>query len=674
LSIFRPADLDTGARQGDRVRDQKEEAPVATHSAGLFAAIAPRHYAMIEPEEPVLYRDQFPFTEIPRILFDGTYVRPQPPAEIWITDTTFRDGQQSRPPYTPQQIVDIYTLLHRLGGAKGIIRQSEFFIYSKRDRAAVEGCLALGYKYPEVTSWIRAHKDDLKLVREFGLAETGILASCSDYHIHLKLRLKRASAMAEYLAIVKEALSLGIRPRVHLEDITRADIYGFCLPLAEELLRLAQESGVPIKIRLCDTLGYGLTYPEAILPRSIPKMVHAFAYELGYPPQWLEWHGHNDFHKVHVNAATAWLYGCASLNASLLGFGERTGNPPLEAAVIEYIGLRGTDDGMNTRVITEIANYFREEVKAQIPSNYPFVGSEFNTTRAGIHADGIMKNEEIYNIFDTSAILNRPLRITVTDKSGLAGIAQWLNDNVPELTGIRFEPLSKRHPGVRHINTWVTEQYEQGRTSSISPDELIAQAHHYLPHLFISDFEKVKREAIAKAVAFAGRISASAAVQALDAERMERFLHDVVRKEASIQLIAVTNTEGRRISQVHTQRGEKALYRNLMNKDFRKHEWFVNALKTGEPYFSDLFFSKYTGRLILTAAVPIYEGKVKRTKKAAAASDAAMPAGPVHDGKTLRAIMDIDFVFDELAKLASPIPEEILASKEEKTAEAAVTA
>jgi hypothetical protein len=290
-----------------------------------------------------------------------------------------------------------------------------------------------------------------------------------------------------------------------------------------------------------------------------------------------------------------------------------------------------------------------------------------------------MKNEEIYNIFDTARLLNRPLRVTVTDKSGMAGIAQWMNENIPEMTGIRFEPLSKRHPGIRHINNWVNEQYEQGRTSSISPDELMAQARHYLPHLFVSDFEKVKREAIARAVTLAGRISASAAVQALDAERMGRFLHEVVRKEGSIQLIAVTNTEGRRISQVHTQRGEKPLFRNLLNKDFRKHDWFVNVLKTGEPYYSDLFFSKYTGRLIMTAAVPIYAEKA-RTRAAAGgvrrsgtngsgARAAARAAGaPVHNGRTLRAVIDIDLIFDELSKLITPIPEEILASREEKAA------
>jgi len=488
-----------------------------------------------------------------------------------------------------------------------------------------------------VTGWIRADAKDLAVVKSFGLKETGILTSVSDYHIFLKLKSTRARIMDEYLGIVKSALDAGIRPRCHFEDVTRADIHGFCLPLAERLMELMRESGTPIKIRLCDTMGFGVTYPGAALPRSVPRLVHAFATELGYPGELLEWHGHNDFHKVHVNAVTAWLYGCSALNATVLGFGERTGNPPLEAAVVEYIGLKGNADGMDPTVITEMADFFRTEIKAPIPSNYPFVGSEFNVTRAGIHADCILKNPEIYNIFDTEAILHRPLRVMVTDKSGMAGIAQWINENIPEIAGPLREPVSKRHPGVRHIAAWVGEQYAQGRTTSISPDELVAQTKHFLPSLFVSDFQQAQEAAIQKARHLAERISASSEVRTLDPLKMESFLHEVVSREASIQLLAVTNLVGQRISQAHTQRGEKGLFRNLMNKDFRKHDWFKAVLETREPYYSDLFFSKYTGKLIMTAAMPILD---------------------THDG--MYAVMDIDFKFEELVKLISAIPDEIL--------------
>lgn len=76
----------------------------------------------------------------------------------------------------------------------------------------------------------------------------------------------------------------------------------------------------------------------------------------------IEWHGHNDFYKGVVNAATAWMYGASAVNCSLLGIGERTGNVPLEAMVFEYASLRGTMNGMHPEVITEIADYIKKKL------------------------------------------------------------------------------------------------------------------------------------------------------------------------------------------------------------------------------------------------------------------------------------------------------------------------
>lgn len=188
-------------------------------------------YSLQDVESPNLYRMLFNYQEVPKLMFNRRLVPMDMPKEIWITDTTFRDGQQSREPYTAQQIVALFDMLHRLGGPKGIIRQSEFFLYSKKDRDAVYQCMERGYEFPEVTSWIRANKKDFELVKMFGLKETGILVSCSDYHIFYKLKMTRRQAIDHYLGIVKECIEAGIRPRCHFEDITRADFYGFVVPL-----------------------------------------------------------------------------------------------------------------------------------------------------------------------------------------------------------------------------------------------------------------------------------------------------------------------------------------------------------------------------------------------------------------------------------------------------------
>ena len=384
-------------------------------------------YALQDVKEPNVFRNLFPYEEVPKIVFNHRVVPPNMPEEIWITDTTFRDGQQSRAPYSTEQIVTLFDYMHRLSGPKGIIRQSEFFLYSEKDRNAVYKCMERGYEFPEITSWIRANKKDFELVREMGIKETGILVSCSDYHIFYKMKMTRKQAMEHYLSVVRECLETGVRPRCHLEDITRSDIYGFVIPFCLELQKLGESYGIPIKIRACDTMGYGVNFTGAAIPRSVPGIIYGLNVHAGVPSNMLEWHGHNDFYKAVVNSSTAWLYGASAVNCSLFGIGERTGNTPLEAMVFEYAQLRGTLDGMDTTVITEMAEYYEKEIGYKLPSRTPFVGKNFNVTRAGIHADGLLKNEEIYNIFDTEKFLNRPVMVAVSNTSGLAGIAHWIN-------------------------------------------------------------------------------------------------------------------------------------------------------------------------------------------------------------------------------------------------------
>ncbi len=426
-------------------------------------------YQLQERDEPNLYRHLFDYESIPKVSFNHRSVPMNMPDDIWITDTTFRDGQQSTSPFTVDQIVDLYTLMHRLGGPKGIVRQSEFFVYTEKDREALNRCMELGYEFPEITTWIRASEKDFQLVKELGIKETGVLVSCSDYHIYNKMGLDRRKAFDKYLGIVKEILSYGIRPRCHFEDITRADFYGFVVPFATALNELSIESGIPIKIRACDTMGYGVAYPGTALPRSVQGIIYGLMHYAAIPSSMLEWHGHNDFYKVVTNAATAWLYGASGVNCSLLGIGERTGNCPLEAMAIEYASLRGTTDGMELPVITEIADYFEREIGYEIPPRTPFVGRNFNVTRAGIHADGLLKDEEIYNIFNTEKILNRPALVAVGQNSGAAGIAHWLNSFF-RLKG--DDVMDKRCELITKMKEYIDSEYAGGRTTVMGDEEL----------------------------------------------------------------------------------------------------------------------------------------------------------------------------------------------------------
>ena len=438
-------------------------------------------YSLQDVSEPNLIRDVFSQDSVPKVSFNHRRVPMNMPEEIWITDTSLRDGQQSVEPYTVDQIVNIYKLLNKLGGPYGIIRQTEFFIYGKKDREAIEKCMALNLRFPEITTWIRATKDDFQLVKDMGIQETGILVSCSDYHIFKKMKMTRSQVLDHYLGTIKDAFNAGIVPRCHLEDVTRADFYGFVVPFVNELQKLSREAGIPVKIRACDTMGYGVPYTEAAMPRSVAGIIYGLQHYSDVPSECLEWHGHNDFYKAVANASTAWLYGACAVNCSLLGIGERTGNIPLEAMVFEYASLRGSMDGMDPTVITEIAEYFRKDMGYNIPDMTPFVGRNFNVTRAGIHADGLMKDEEIYTIFDTKKLLNRPATVQIGKASGLAGIAYWIN----QAYGLEGDAcVDKKDPLVVAMKEWIDGLYEDGRQTVLSNRELDDKIEELAPGRF----------------------------------------------------------------------------------------------------------------------------------------------------------------------------------------------
>ncbi len=83
-------------------------------------------------EQPELFKDIFPYSEIPKMVFGSEQIPMCIPDDIWITDTTFRDGQQAMDTYTEKQIVKIFDYLHKLDNNSGIIRQTEFFLYTAK--------------------------------------------------------------------------------------------------------------------------------------------------------------------------------------------------------------------------------------------------------------------------------------------------------------------------------------------------------------------------------------------------------------------------------------------------------------------------------------------------------------------------------------------------------------
>jgi len=361
---------------------------------------------------------------------------------------------------------------------------------------------------------------------------------------------------------------------------------------------------LPVKIRLCDTMGYGVPYPGASLPRSVSKIVRTFTDEAQVPSEWLEWHGHNDFHKGFVNATTAWIYGCSGVNATLFGFGERTGNAPLEALIIEYISLTGDDDAAYTPAITELARYFEKNLNVEIPANYPFAGRDFNATSAGIHVDGLLKNEEIYNIFNTRNILHRDVPIIITDKTGRAGVAYWINHNL----GLSEDQMvDKRHPAVKKVYDKIMHSYTKGRTTNYSHEEMQKLVRRYIPDLFSSSFDQLKNLAHKVLKNIVKELASNPLMTTMDKDDMDLAINEFLNEYPFIQYMYVTDINGCLLTWNVSDIGDISKYRQIPEKaDLSDREWFIRPVKTGKMHITDFYKSFFTGKLCLTASTPIF--------------------------------------------------------------------
>src|SRR5579863_2340758 len=423
-------------------------------------------FTIPEPTEPEYFLTSFPRDAFPAYAWTE---RPATlPAEAWTTETTHRDGQQGGLPLSSEQSLKIYDILCRFTAGSGAIRQAEFFVYRPSDRAALQGALE-HYQAGapiEPTTWIRATAKDVVLIRSLGVRETGMLASASDYHTFHKFKPGgRNQAAQTYLEALKMTLDAGIRPRLHLEDATRAPM-DYIRPFVENALEISSAYGPALrpKFRICDTVGLGLPFEDVALPRSIPR-IFAEMRRLGLQPADLEFHPHNDTWLVVANCLAAIRAGCGVINGTSLGKGERSGNAPLEGVLLHLLGM----------------GYFREcppdftalnalvtlygEMGEPIPPKYPLYGRDAHRTRAGVHADGLNKFWWMYAPFNVPELLGRPLEVSLTKDSGLAGLTFVVNQQL-------HRQLDKRDPTLLEANRWIIQEFDEGRQTAVEWEEI----------------------------------------------------------------------------------------------------------------------------------------------------------------------------------------------------------
>ena len=418
------------------------------------------------PEVPYYFPEQYPAERFPSY---GWVDRPAGfPPEVWTTETTHRDGQQGGLPLTSEQSIQIYDLLCRFTGKSGAIRQAEYFVYRKQD---LDGFRAAQERYAtgapiEPTTWIRAAVKDVKLIQSLGVKESGLLASISDYHVFHKFQPGgRAQAANIYLDAVQLALDAGIRPRLHLEDASRAAI-DFMRYFVDAVLEKAASypAALRTKFRICDTLGMALPDQDVPLPRGIPKLFQALR-SAGLSSSDLEFHPHNDTGLIVSNCLAAVRYGCSAINGTCLGKGERTGNAPLELILLHLIGMGYYADCQpDFTVLSELGELYAQ-MGQPVADKYPLYGRDAHRTRAGIHADGLNKFWSMYAPFDVPKLIGRPLEVSLTKDSGVAGLIFVARQHL-------HREFRKEDPKIQAAHHWMLCQFEEGRQTAVEWEEI----------------------------------------------------------------------------------------------------------------------------------------------------------------------------------------------------------
>ncbi len=394
------------------------------------------------------------YDEMPRIKLPNV-------KDVKISDTTIRDGcQMPGIAMKKSHKLRIFEYLHGMG-----VEKLETFIYNERDKEACREMLDYGYEFPEVTAWARANPADIdEVLKVDGIRETGILMSISDAHIFDKMGLKsHEEAEKKYLAALQYAVDHGLRTRCHVEDISRAD-YGFVYPFIKKVIAIDPHT----IIRICDTLGYGIPFPEESEPYGIPAIVKNLK-KIGV--EHIEMHVHDDFGMGVANTLAGLWYGADWANLTFLGIGERAGNAELEKIMAFLITRVDGFEKYNLSQVTEFADFMEEEVGLRVPRNKSIVGKNIFSHESGIHTAGIIKNPFTYEPFPPELVGGkRSLMIGAT--SGTEVVRLKAEEALAELLGIHVQ-VEKTDPRIKCIHKEIQKMYDsEERRSSVSDEEM----------------------------------------------------------------------------------------------------------------------------------------------------------------------------------------------------------
>lgn len=375
-----------------------------------------------------------------------------------IDDTTLRDGiQMPGLAVHPEEAAKISELLCEVG-----VERVELFHYQEPDKKAAKMILNMGLDL-RVAGWCRAVKEDIDSALQCGFQEVGVSHPVSYIHFEAKWPDKTPDQLLERVVeVVEYARAHGLRVFVHGEDSTRAD-WNF----ERKFINAVADAGAEC-YRICDTVGVGLSDPEAPLPNGIPAKVKAIKRETRIPS--IEIHAHDDFGNAVENTmaairAASGVWDEVYASTTFLGIGERAGNAETEKVIMNlylHYGVMKFDG--KTQKLKELADFISKATNYVIPPNKAIVGDYSFAHESGIHAHGVICNPWTYEPYPPELVGNTR-RITIGKHSG----KNVIKYKIKEVAGKDLDEYK-----LMEVVNRVKEIYANGRKASLKEEEFKA--------------------------------------------------------------------------------------------------------------------------------------------------------------------------------------------------------
>jgi isopropylmalate/homocitrate/citramalate synthase len=373
-----------------------------------------------------------------------------------LDDTTLRDGiQMPGLAVRPKDAAKLAQLLSDVG-----VERIEVFHYQKPDKKAAELIQKMNLDL-RVAGWCRAVKEDIDSAVQCGFREVGISHPVSDIHFKAKWHDKTQNQiLANVVEVVEYAAKThGLRTFVHGEDSTRAD-----WDFEKKFINAIAQAGAEC-YRVCDTVGIGLSDPNAPLPNGIPAKVEAIKKETKIRA--IEIHAHDDFGNAVENTmaairAASGLWDKIYASTTFLGIGERAGNAETEKVLLNLYLQYGVKkfEGKTER-LKQTADFIGKATGYVVPPNKAIVGDYGFAHESGIHTHGVLNNPWTYEPYPPELVGNKR-RLTIGKQSG----KRIIKHKITKITG--KPPTDKT---LMMVVEKVKEIYANGRRASLKEEE-----------------------------------------------------------------------------------------------------------------------------------------------------------------------------------------------------------